>query len=89
MAFIIIHHRVKNVAAWKPYFDGDLKRQQEAGLKVLKTGTKADDPNDVYIVFESKDPSKFKAMVSDPGLKEVMDKGGVISAPEFFVINDI
>jgi hypothetical protein len=89
MAFIIGHHRVKNVAAWKPYFDGDLKRREAAGLKDLKTGTKADDPNEVYLVFETKDPSKFKAMVNDPGLKEVMDKAGVISAPEFFVINDI
>lgn len=89
MAIVIGHHRVKNVTAWKPFYYGDLKRREEAGIKELKVGTKADDPNDVYMVFDVKDPSKFEGMISDPELRAVMDKAGVISVPEFFVINDI
>ena len=89
MAIVIGHHRVKNVTAWKPFYDDDLKRREKAGIKQLKLGTKDDDPNDVYMVFDVKDPSTFKGMINDPELRAVMDKAGVISVPEFFLINEI
>lgn len=86
MAIIILNHDVKDFATWKPYYDADSGRRASAGLKEIAVGTKSDNPNKVYIIWEG-DPAKLENMVDDPDLKKVMDEAGVISRPEYFAIN--
>lgn len=88
MAFIIANHKVADFKKWKPYFDSDTTRQKQAGLKLLKLGRKSDDPNDVYFVWETKDPSGFKSMLKDPGLADIMKEAGVTSELKWVVVND-
>ena len=86
MAIIILSHDVKDFAAWKPVYDADAPRRKNAGLKELAVGTKSDNPNKVYMIWEG-DPSLIDPMMKDPELKKEMERAGVISAPEFTIIN--
>jgi hypothetical protein len=88
MAIIVAHHRVKDYSVWKPFYEEDQPRRVAAGLKDLNVGRKADDPSDVYMIWEAKDPSKFQALANDPGLEAQMKKAGVTSELEVTVIND-
>jgi hypothetical protein len=88
MAFIIANHKVADFKKWKPFFDGDAKRQKETGLNLVKLGRKEDDPNDVYFIWETKDPSGFKKMLKDPSLADIMKQAGVISDLKWVVVND-
>jgi hypothetical protein len=86
MAVVILTHKVENYQKWKPIYDKDVQRREKAGLKEIICGQKSDEPNSVYMVFETSDPNKTKEMMKDPELKEVMDEAGVISKPEIIVI---
>ena len=86
MAIIIVNHDVKDFASWKPHYDSDVDRRANAGLKELAVGTKSDNPNSVYMIWEG-DPSGLEKMMKDPELKAKMDDAGVISAPEVIVLN--
>jgi hypothetical protein len=87
MKTVILNHRVADFAKWKTVYDADEPRRVNAGLREIKVGTKADDENLVYIIFEANDISNFLSMANDPDLKEAMKKAGVISEPEVVVIN--
>ena len=86
MAIIILNHDVKDFASWKVHYDADADRRINAGFKELAVGTKSDNPNTVYLIWEG-DPATLEKMISDPELKVKMDEAGVISPPEFVVIN--
>jgi hypothetical protein len=86
MATIILNHKVAEYKSWKVYYDNDRSRRQKAGLRELKVGGKTDDPNHVYMIFETEDPESFRKMANDPELAEVMKKAGVVSPPEFVIL---
>ena len=86
MATIILSHDVKEFALWKPHYDADAARRQNAGFKEIAVGTKSDDPKKVIIIWEG-DPAAVEKMLKDPELKEKMDAAGVISPPEITIVN--
>jgi hypothetical protein len=89
MAIIIANHRVKDFDQWKPYYDGDKTRRQDAGIKELRVGRKADDPNDVYLIWDVNDPTQIMKMRDDPDLRQLMEKSGVISDITFVVLDGV
>ena len=88
MAIIVAHHKVRDYAAWKPYYEEDTWRRVAAGLKDLRVGTSAEDPSDVYMIWEAKDLTKFQALATDPGLEAQMKKSGVTGEFHVTVINE-
>ena len=88
MAIVIATHRVKDFSVWKPFFDADAKRRKEMGIKVLKQCQKADDPNQIYFIWEIEDVAKFKAGAHDPELRATMEKAGVISDLDITVLKE-
>lgn len=86
MAVIILNHDVKDFASWKPIYDADADRRINAGFKELAVGTDSENPNKVIMIWEG-DPTPLGDMLKDPELKEKMEEAGVISAPEFTVVN--
>lgn len=86
MATIILNHRVKDFSNWKELYDRDSGRRTSAGLKELKVGAKSNDPDHVYVIWETEDVSVVEQMLSDPDLKNKMEEAGVISAPEVVVL---
>lgn len=88
MAIVILKHKVENFKKWKPYYDNDRERRQKAGLKEIICGQDSEEPNMVYMIFESNDPSQVRKMIHDPELKEVMDEAGVIERPELIIIEE-
>ena len=86
MATIILSHDVKDYASWKPHYDADAARRQNAGFKEIAVGTKSDDPKKVILIWEG-DPTVLEGMLKDPELKERMEAAGVISPPEVTIVN--
>lgn len=86
MATIIVNHKVRDFEAWKPYFDADRQRRESFGLKDVTVGRDRDDRSNVYIIFQSSDPSRAEKMFDDPGLEKVMKEAGVISKPGVVIV---
>jgi hypothetical protein len=78
---VVIKHTVADYNKWKPYFDADSTYRNAAGLHQLGIARGIENPNEVEIPFIADDVQKAKAFTTDPRLKDVMEKAGVISEP--------
>ena len=85
MHTIIVHHTVKDFAAWKPHFDEHEGLRQKAGVKVREVLRSVDNKNQVTIVGETNDLKKAQAFFTSPELKEVMMKAGVVGPPTIVI----
>jgi len=86
MAIIILSHDVKDFASWRPHYDGDSARRENAGFKEIAVGTQSGNPKKVFMIWEG-DPGAVEQMLKDPALKEKMETAGVTSQPEITIIN--
>jgi hypothetical protein len=81
-SYVLVRHKVKDFKVWKPVYDAHLAKRNEAGLREKHVMRGAEDPNEVYVLFESTDPKRAKAFAESADLKATMQKGGVIDRPE-------
>jgi heme-degrading monooxygenase HmoA len=82
MGTVFLRHKVADYVAWRPIYDADEPRRNEAGLKEIGVYRDADDENMILIVWETDDTNAFKAMVESPDLADKMKEAGVTSEPE-------
>lgn len=90
MTFMWVRNRVRDYATWKRVFDEQADTARDAGLRLLNLWRAADDPNDVFFVFEVQDVDTAEAYVRSPASQRVGERAGVIdgeiryleSAPE-------
>ena len=86
---VVIRHTVADYNVWKPFFDADSTNRSAAGLHLLGLSRGIENQNEVEIPFMIEDVQKAKAFTSNPVLKDVMQKGGVTSAPSILFIKVI
>jgi len=78
---VVIKHTVADYSKWKPLFDADSINRNAAGFHLIGVARGIDNPNEVEAPFMIDDVQKAKAFTTDPKLKNVMQKAGVISEP--------
>ena len=83
---VVIRHTVADYSVWKPLFDADSVNRNAAGLHLIGLARGIENQNDVEIPFMVEDVQKAKAFTTNPVLKDVMQKGGVTSAPSIVFI---
>ncbi len=81
MFYILVYHKVKDYSAWRPYFDNDIPLQVESGINLQKVFCAKDNTSAVHILFETSDLEKAQKFFTNPRLKDLMQKAGVISEP--------
>jgi hypothetical protein len=81
-----ISHTVKDYSRWRPLFNSDSTARKASGMEEIVIGRGSDKANNLLVTLKVSDVQKAKAFTADPRLKEVMQKGGVISKPnvDFF-----
>jgi hypothetical protein len=86
-AAVVIKHTVADYNKWKPVFDADSINRNAAGLHLIGLSRGLENQNEVEAPFMIDDVQRAKAFVSDPKLKEAMEKGGVNSKPDIKFVN--
>jgi hypothetical protein len=86
---MFIKHKVANYAKWKPLYDADSSNRLANGLHDHIVARGDEDANTVMVIFYMDDATKAKTMTADPKLKEVMQKAGVVGAPEIDYIHRV
>ena len=80
---MLIKHTVADFAKWKAVYDADSSFRNEAGLHLMGPIARGlENKNMVEIILAMDDITKAKAFANNPRLKDVMQKGGVTSAPK-------
>jgi len=83
---VVIKHTVADFNVWKPFFDADSTNRNAAGLHLIGLARGIENENEVEIPFMIDDVQKAKEFTTNPVLKDVMEKGGVTSAPSILFI---
>ena len=86
MASMIIHHKVRDYAAWRQGYDAHESSRVGAGLTDARVYRNAEDPNDVVIVANVSDLAKARAWTASDDLKTAMQKAGVLGAPTIHLV---
>ena len=86
---LIVRHKVKDYAKWRPVFDADAANQKAAGLSNPRVMRSADDKNEIVLLFDCKDTKKAKEFAASPDLKAAMMKAGVVDQPTIYFLESI
>ena len=88
MVYLNVRHTAANYAKWREGFDAHATARRAAGATgVQQVYRDVENPNAITIMMEWENAEKARKFAQDPALREVMEKAGVIGAPEVRFIN--
>ena len=88
MTYVLIRHKVRDFKSWKLIYDAHMPSRLQAGLTELNLTHKVKDPNDVFLLFSTKDSYKAAVFVNSTELRRVMKQAGVLGEPEVHLLQD-
>lgn len=83
---LVVMHKVANYAKWKTVYDGHDTARLAAGIHSYVIGRGLQDSNMILVALKVDDTAKATAFSKDPGLKQAMQKGGVIGTPNMSLV---
>jgi quinol monooxygenase YgiN len=86
MVYLLVHHRIEDYKSWRPFFDEHEGMRKKNGAVSAKVFQKADDPQDISILFEWDSEANARRFVESTDLREVMKRAGVIGMPEATIL---
>ncbi len=81
MALLVVQHAVRDYAAWRPPYDAHKSSRTEAGITNGCVYRRAEDPNDLVLLFDVADMARARAWAAGEDLKTAMRNAGVLGAP--------
>jgi hypothetical protein len=82
MGVMIVHHAVRDYAAWRPAYDAHEAARRAAGLTNGRVFRSTEDPNDILILFDTSDRRRAEEFGGSEDLKSAMQNSGVIGQPK-------
>ena len=89
MSQFLVIHTVADYEKWKKVFDGDVSRRKSGGSKGGRLYRNADDPNQMIFLADWESAEKARQFASSPGLREAMEKAGVVGMPQVIFLEEI
>jgi hypothetical protein len=89
MVYVLLSHKIKEYAHWKPYFDKDEPKRLQAGIKIAKLFRSLEDPNNIHVLMTVNSMEKFNNFLRSPDLKNILEESGVVSEPELKIMQEI
>ena len=77
----LVQHKVKDFDKWLPVYEAGDSARKASGLTEIGLERGLDNSNEITVAFKTDDIQKAKDFTNSPGLKEAMQKAGVIGAP--------
>lgn len=86
MVTAVIQHKVSDYAAWRKVYDDAAALQKAGGVISESVYQSATDPSVLLILHQFADMAAAEAFLSDPALRETMQRSGVQGEPrvEFY-----
>lgn len=78
---MLIRQKVRDYNQWLTSYEARDSVRRASGLRNYVIGRGVKDSNTVLIALKADDVNKAKAYAKDPGLKQAMQKGGVVGTP--------
>jgi hypothetical protein len=89
MPYLMVHHRVRDLAGWKKVFKDHESTRKERGSKGAQVFLNGEDPTDVFLLFEWDSVENAKKFGKSEDLKRAMERAGVIGIPHIHMLEEI
>jgi len=89
MVHVVIDHKVKDYAKWKPAFDKHSDTRKKSGSKGGTLFHVSGEPNHISILIEFDAKENATKFYESEDLKKVMQDAGVIGKPEVWFLDKI
>jgi quinol monooxygenase YgiN len=86
---MVVTHKVKDYAAWKPVFDSDEQARKDAGIVAHGVMREVKKPNVVAVWAGYADQAKVDAMFASEPMKAKMKEAGVQGKPTMLVFKHV
>jgi hypothetical protein len=81
MTRLVIDHKVRDYAAWRPVYDAHEASRRGAGLSDARVFRSTEDPNDVVVIADVADPARAREWIGSDDLRTAMKTAGVVGEP--------
>ena len=88
MASMLIHHHVKDFAAWKKVFDSKADLRAAGGELSAQLYRSESDPNEITAIFQWDSLANAHSFAESPELKAAMEASGVDGKPSMYFLNE-
>ena len=85
--YLLVRHKVRDFSEWKRGYDAHRSMRDAAGLTEQQLLHGSDDPNEVILIFEAKDPARAHAFAESEDLRDTMRKVGVVDTPDIYFLS--
>jgi len=88
MPYMLVRHKVSDLAKWRPLFDEHATVRKEFGFKGAQAFKNVDDPNELVVLFEVEDVERARQFSQSDELREAMERAGVSDVPDVFLLEE-
>ena len=85
MTYLLCRNRVENFSKWKTVFDSNSGVADEAGLRLVNLWRSAEEPNNVFLMFEIASIETARDFISSPEAAKTGEASGVVDGECHFV----
>jgi hypothetical protein len=85
MLHLLCRNKVKDYDFWKGGFDADRAAREEAGVTLLNLWRGADDPNEVFVLFQVADRGPAEIFLHSREASQNGRKYGVLASALWFL----
>ena len=82
MPSVLIRHKVRDYARWRPVYDEHAGARKAGGCKDELVFRNAEDPDEVVLLFEWDDIERARKFIGSDDLREKMKEAGVEGSPD-------
>jgi quinol monooxygenase YgiN len=89
MLHMLVIHTVGEYEKWKKVFDEDAATRKSSGSMGGRLYRSADNPNQMIVQMDWESAEKAHQFAAAPGLRESMERAGVVGMPQVFFLEEI
>jgi len=89
MSYVLIRHKVRNFAKWKPLYDAHGQTRKAGGSKGARLFRNLNKPKELVILFKWSRSDSARKFVKSKDLRATMKRAGVIDRPDVYFLEEI
>jgi len=89
MSYVLIRHKVKDFAKWRPAYDAHGATRKAGGSKGARLFRNIDKPKETVILLEWSDIGQARAFAKSKDLREAMKRAGVTDKPDIYFLDEV
>lgn len=89
MPYVLVRHKVKDFAKWKPVYDAHGATRKASGSKGARLFRNVDKPKETVILLEWSDVNKAREFAKSKDLREAMKRAGVADKPDIYFLEEV